>query len=221
MSGLIERLSALSFDAFKSTYLKKKLPFVLRNVVSDTGLSKWENISDVEPSVNTHFDTIDSFTGTSTSLSWSEFPKQQKVMASAPLAQFSRLIRHLPQVEFVKAGLQGKSSLEELLVAKNACSELRREVFHAFMLCMTGSIEARLYSSTQSDLLYPSATCGSRRNLSEYRPDKPQSEQFPLMQYAKYDHVVVPRGEMLFVPKGYWSYWCADELSFVVRFLWI
>ncbi|KAK3512087.1 hypothetical protein QTP70_030356 [Hemibagrus guttatus] len=98
-------------------------------------------------------------------------------------------------------------------------SPLHQDPDQNFLAQVVGSKYIRLYSTEESENLYPHQS-ELLYNTSQVDVENPDVIEFPDFLKASYQECVLEPGEVLFIPRQHWHYVRSLELSFSVSFWW-
>ena len=109
-------------------------------------------------------------------------------------------------------------------------SPLHRDASHNLLAQVVGAKYVRLYNPDQSEKLYPVADgvhkdVSSQVDLDAFSPSdqwkrREALKKFPLFETASYIDLILLKGEVLYIPPGWWHYVEALEYSCSVSSWW-
>ncbi len=239
----ILRLSAPSMSTFREQCFDVATPAILEGVIEHwPALQKWSDLGYlnhvagrrlVPVELGRHY--LDE--------KWSEqlmplssFLREyvQKGDAHAYLAQHAlldqipRLRRDIASHDY--CGLGEGDVTQNAWIGFGTVSPLHRDASHNLLAQVVGAKYVRLYAPSESSSLYPVLEgvpkgVSSHIELDAFAPTNPDQRRealrkFPLFETAEYIDLILLKGEVLYIPPGWWHYVEALEYSCSVSSWW-
>jgi hypothetical protein len=104
---------------------------------------------------------------------------------------------------------------------RGASSDLHYDMTHNVVAQVTGHRRVLLFGPEQSDALHPFPLRTLNWHHSQVHVDAPDLARFPRYRDARPIELEIKRGEMLFLPQGFWHRFETLEPSIAVNFFWL
>ncbi|KAL3860259.1 hypothetical protein ACJMK2_010406 [Sinanodonta woodiana] len=102
---------------------------------------------------------------------------------------------------------------------RGTVSPLHYDPKHNFLAQVMGKKYIRVYSKTESDMVYPHSS-DLLKNTSQVDVEMPDLGKFPQFQKAQFYECILKSGEMLYMPPKFWHFVKSLSISFSVSFWW-
>ena len=146
----------------------------------------------------------------------------------ALLDQIPRLRRDIASHDY--CGLGEGDVTQNAWIGYGTVSPLHRDKSHNLLAQVVGAKYVRLYAPSESSSLYPVSEgvhkgVSSQIDLDAFSPTNPWKrrealKKFPLFEAASYIDLILLKGEVLYIPPGWWHYVEALEYSCSVSSWW-
>lgn len=104
---------------------------------------------------------------------------------------------------------------------KGACSDLHYDMTHNLVAQVVGRRRVLLFGPEQTGDLYPFPRRTLNWHHSQVHVGAPDIDRFPRYGRARPMEVELSRGEMLFIPQGWWHHFESVERAIAVNFFWL
>lgn len=104
---------------------------------------------------------------------------------------------------------------------KGASSDLHYDMTHNLVAQVLGRRRVLLFPPDQTRLVYPFPRRTLNWHHSQVHVDAPDLQRFPRYREAQPIELELQRGEMLFIPQGWWHHFESLERAIAVNFFWL
>ena len=105
--------------------------------------------------------------------------------------------------------------------AAGVSSGLHYDMMHNVVAQVVGRRRAVLFAPEETRRLYPYPLRTLSWHHSPVRVDAPDLQRFPAFANARRIEVEIQRGELLFIPKGWWHHFASVEHGIAINFFWL
>jgi ribosomal protein L16 Arg81 hydroxylase len=102
-----------------------------------------------------------------------------------------------------------------------ASSGLHYDMMHNAVAQIAGRRRVVLFAPEETRRLYPYPVRSLSWHHSPIRVEEPDLERFPAFAGAQRLEVEIGRGELLFIPKGWWHHFASVENAIAINFFWV
>lgn len=224
----IDKVSTISSQDFTNTYFKPLKPLVIQNMAKTwPAVTKWtpeffkekHGQKQVKVYDGSFVEAGENYMSGVKTMNLSDYieqvlntPQDLRMFLYNIKSEIPEIIDDIVFPDLVKGF--SKSFVFMFFGCKNSVTQMHFDIdmSHVFHTALYGKKTITLFSYEQSKNLhrYP-FTCRSYVNI-----DNPDYQRFPRLKDAKGYQVVLEKGEILFIPSGYWHHVVYDEASYAV-----
>jgi ribosomal protein L16 Arg81 hydroxylase len=233
----IDRIERPSYEQFRDDYLERRVPVLVSGALDGwPALRRW-NLEHIGRAIGSRrISPVIAHRGR-----WSvdvregmrteemDFPTYRAEIESGEVRHYLRLALEGPFSDLLADEYELPIYCRKRIFMKKnlwvgsagASSGLHYDMMHNVVAQIVGRRRVVLFAPEEARRLYAYPVRSLAWHHSPIRVEEPDLERFPAFAGARRFEVEIGRGEMLFIPKGWWHHFASVEDAIAINFFWV